>query len=189
MALTQSAQLALQTPAPFFSLEGSEGETVSLDDFADAPGLLVIFLCNHCPYVVHVADAIAALAQDLQAQGIAVVGINSNDTDAYPTDSLPRMAEEKARRGYVFPYLLDKTQEVAKAFQAACTPEFYLFDEGRSLVYRGQLDASRPGNEVPPSGDDVRRAVNALVNAQSPLSKQEPSIGCSIKWRPGNAPA
>lgn len=188
MALTQSSQLALQTQAPFFSLKSTEGEVVSLSDFAGAPALLVIFLCNHCPYVIHVADAVAALTRELTAQGIAVVGINSNDTDAYPADSLPRMTEEKTKRGYVFPYLLDTTQEVAKAFQAACTPEFYLFDEGRALVYRGQLDASRPGNSVQPSGDDVRRAVDALKKGEPPLTKQQPSIGCNIKWRPGNAP-
>jgi peroxiredoxin len=187
MALTQSSQLALQTLAPSFSLESTEGDVVSLTDFDDAPALLVIFLCNHCPYVIHVADAIAALARDLTAQEIAVVGINSNDTDAYPADSLPRMAEEKTKRGYVFSYLLDKTQDVARAFQAACTPEFYLFDERRALVYRGQLDASRPGNGIQPSGDDIRRAVEALKNGQPPLSKQDPSVGCNIKWRPGKA--
>jgi thiol-disulfide isomerase/thioredoxin len=148
-----------------------------------APALLVIFLCNHCPYVKHVRAALAALTREYQARGVAIVGINSNDATAYPEDSPARMVEEKAQAGYVFPYLYDESQQVARAYQAACTPDFFLFDKDRRLVYRGQMDASRPGNGKPNDGADLRAALDAVLAGQSPSSQQIPSMGCNIKWK------
>lgn len=161
---------------------------VSLADFADRPALLVIFLCNHCPYVVHLRVKIAQLTREFHASGVGVVGINANDPERYPADSPARMSEEIRTAGYLFPYLFDATQSVAKAYRAACTPEFYLFNDRRRLVYRGQFDDSRPGNGRPVTGADVRAAVDALLAGQPPLAKQIPSVGCNIKWRPGNEP-
>jgi len=183
MALTPSTMRPLGTPAPDFRLTDTEGRMVSLSDFAGAPALLVIFLCNHCPYVKHVRAALAALTREYQARGVAIVGINSNDATAYPDDSPERMVEEKAQAGYVFPYLYDESQQVARAYQAACTPDFFLFDKDRRLVYRGQMDASRPSNGQPNDGADLRAALNAVLAGQAPSPKQIPSMGCNIKWK------
>ena len=188
MVKTASTMLPLGVKAPDFSLPDVGGKRVSLADFSDAPALLVIFMCNHCPYVKHVAAGLAALAKDYQQRGVAVVGINSNYVDSFPEDSPAKMAEEVKLRGYTFPYLYDETQAVAKAYRAACTPDFYVFDQKRKLVYRGQMDSSRPGGELPVTGKDLRAALDAVL-AKRPVSiSQTPSIGCNIKWRPGNEP-
>jgi peroxiredoxin len=185
---TASTMLPLGVTAPDLSLPDTKGKLVSLSDFADAPALLVIFLCNHCPYVKHVAAAMAELAADYQSCGAAVVGINSNDVEAYPDDSPAKMAEEAEAHHYTFPYLYDATQAVAKAYRAACTPDFYVFDGQRKLVYRGQMDSSRPGNGVPVTGEDLRAALDAVLSGQPVPPEQKPSLGCNIKWKPGNEP-
>lgn len=188
MVKTASTMRKLGTPAPDFKLTNIDGRLVGLHDFDDQPALLVIFMCNHCPFVKHVADGLAQLARDYQPRGVAVVGINSNDAATNPQDSPEQMVHEAELRGYSFPYLYDETQEVAQAYGAACTPDFFLYDKGRKLVYRGQLDASRPGNGVPVTGSDLRAALDALL-ADKPLpEKQIPSIGCNIKWQEGNEP-
>ena len=189
MALVHSTMLPLGTPAPGFSLpEPYTGGTVSLSDFDGAPALLVAFLCNHCPYVKHIADHFAAVAGDFRVDGAAVVGINSNDVTTHPDDGPEEMKGEVEWRGYTFPYLYDETQEVAKAYRAACTPDFFLFDADRRLAYRGQFDASRPSADVIVSGSDLRAAMNAVLAGRMPAAEQVPSIGCNIKWRPGNEP-
>lgn len=188
MVLTASTMLSLGAAAPAFVLPDTAGNTVRLNDFREAAGLLVVFLCNHCPYVKHVQHELAALGREYQPRGIAMVGINSNDGAAYPEDSFARMVEEARRVGYPFPYLHDATQEVAKAYRAACTPDFFLFDRDRRLVYRGQLDDARPGKNVPVTGRDLRRALEALLADRPVEGEQQPSMGCNIKWRPGNAP-
>ncbi len=188
MVLTPSTMLPLGTKAPDFSLPNIDGREVALADFAGAPALLVIFLCNHCPYVKHVAAGVAQLARDYQARGVAVVGISSNDVDNYPADSPERMVAEAEERGYTFPYLYDETQAVAKAYRAACTPDFYVFDQQQKLVYRGQMDASRPNSGIPVTGEDLRRALDAVLMG-SPISpEQRASIGCNIKWKRGAEP-
>jgi peroxiredoxin len=188
MSLTPSTMLDLGTPAPEFCLPDSNGNEVCLDDFTESPVLLIVFMCNHCPYVKHIADAFRDFVCEYQDKGLAVVGISSNDALAYPDDGPERMAEEVTRRGYTFPYLYDESQEVAKAYHAACTPDFFLFDQDRKLAYRGQFDNSRPGNNEPITGKDLREAVDALVAGKQPPADQIPSIGCNIKWRPGNEP-
>ena len=188
MVKTASTMLSLGTEAPDFSLPDTAGSMVSPSDCADAPALLVIFMSNHCPFVKHVAEQLAALAGEYQARGVAVVGINSNDVDNYPDDSPEKMVEEVANRGYTFPYLFDATQEVAQAYRAACTPDFFVFDGDRKLVYRGQLDDSRPGNGKPVTGADLRAALDAVLAGDSVAEAQVPSIGCNIKWKPGNEP-
>jgi peroxiredoxin len=188
MALTPSTMLPLGTPAPPFRLPDPAGRLVALEDFANEPALLVMFLCNHCPYVQHVADGIARLVRDYAGKGLAAVAINANDVAKYPADAPAKMAEEAKRRGYTFPYLYDESQAVAKAYRAACTPEFYLFDRERRLVYRGQLDASRPGNAVPVTGADLRAALDALLRGAPVPGDQKPSMGCNIKWTPGHEP-
>ena len=188
MVKTASTMLSLGTVAPDFSLPDPEGTRVSLSDFRDAPALLVVFMCNHCPYVKHVACGLAALARDYQGKGVAVAGINSNDWTSYPDDSPAKMAEEIKQRGYTFPYLYDELQEAAKLYQAACTPDFYLFDRERRLVYRGQMDDSRPGSDIPVTGKDLRAALDAVLAGKPVSQDQKPSIGCNIKWRPGNEP-
>jgi peroxiredoxin len=188
MVQTASTMLSLGVKAPDFSLPDVNGKKVSLVDFADAPALLVIFLCNHCPYVKHVADALAELAKEYQQRGVAVVGINSNDIAAFPEDAPAKMAEEVKLRGYSFPYLYDEKQAVAQAYRAACTPDFYVFDRQRKLVYRGQMDASRPGNGIAVTGADLRAALDAVLANQPVSAEQKPSIGCNIKWMPGNEP-
>ncbi len=188
MALTPSTMLPLGTQALNFRLPDTEGKVVALDDFRDAPALLVVFLCNHCPYVKHIRQELARLAKDYQRRGVAVVGINSNDAAGYPDDRPEMMVKEKAEIGYTFPYLYDESQEVAKAYQAACTPDFYVFDRERKLVYRGQMDGSRPGNTIPVTGQDLRSALDAVLAGRPVSPEQRPSLGCNIKWKPGNEP-
>lgn len=188
MARTSSTMLELGTVAPPFRLPDTQGRPVSLDDFRDADALLVIFMCNHCPYVKHLRGALAALACDYQVKSLAIVGINSNDAQNYPDDSPAKMAEEVVSAGYVFPYLYDESQAVAKAYRAACTPDFFLFDGERRLVYRGQFDDSRPGNNVEVTGRDLRTAIDAVLAHKSVNADQKPSLGCNIKWKPGNEP-
>jgi peroxiredoxin len=188
MALTPSTMLPLGTTAPDFQLPDTTGKIVSLADLRDQPALLVVFMCNHCPYVKHIRAGLAQLARDYLPRGAAIVGINSNDVANYPGDSPARMAEEVKSAGYAFPYLYDETQAVAKAYRAACTPDIYLFDRNRKLVYRGQFDDSRPGNGLPVTGQDLRAALDAVLAGKPVPAKQTPSIGCNIKWKPGNEP-
>ena len=189
MARTPSTMLELGTPAPDFSLpEPATGKTVSLADFQGAPGLLVIFMCNHCPYVKHIRHALADFACEYQPKGLKIVGINANDAENYPDDSPAKMVEEVNELGLTFPYLYDENQVVAKAYMAACTPDLYLFDAAQKLVYRGQFDASRPGNNITVTGTDLRAAVDALLTGKPVSADQKPSLGCNIKWKPGNEP-
>lgn len=187
MVAVNSTMLPLGTQAPAFRLPDTSGKTVSTDDFKGAAALLVVFMCNHCPYVKHLRPALAQLARDYAPRGVAVVGINSNDAANYPDDNPAKMAEEVKSAGYIFPYLYDESQDVAKAYRAACTPDFYLFDNEQRLVYRGQFDDSRPGGATA-SGKDVRQALDAVLAGKSVSSNQKPSIGCNIKWKPGNEP-
>jgi len=180
--------LELGTAAPDFSLPDTEGRVRSLSEFADSKGLLVVFMCNHCPYVKHIQHALAELADEYMGKGIAVVGISSNSVESHPQDGPDAMREEAARVGYHFPYLYDASQETAKAYRAACTPDIFLFDESRKLVYRGQFDDSRPRNNLPVTGADLRAALEAMLAGQPPLAEQKASIGCNIKWKPGNEP-
>ena len=186
MAAVESQMLALGTSAPAFSLPDPDGEVHSLRDGAAA--YLVMFICNHCPFVKHVREELARIGRDYSARNVAIYAINSNDATTYPGDSPVKMKEEAAAWGYVFPYLYDATQEVAKAYRAACTPDFFLFDADLRLVYRGQLDDSRPSNDIPVDGHDVRAALDALLGGEPVPSSQKASIGCNIKWRPGNEP-
>jgi len=186
--LTASTMCPLGTPPPDFRLPDPEGRTVSLDDFQQASALLVAFICNHCPYVQHIRRGLAAFAREYQAKGLAIVGINSNDAGEYPEDSPQKMVDEVKAAGYVFPYLYDETQAVAKAYRAACTPDLFLFDRSRALVYRGQFDDSRPGNGVPVTGKDLRAAADAALAGRTIPAGQKPSIGCNIKWKAGNEP-
>ena len=188
MARTPSTMLALGTRAPDFALPDYDGRKHALQDMAAAPALLVAFICNHCPFVRHVRSEFAAFAREYRARGLAVVAINSNDLDAYPQDGPEAMRAEVAEFGYEFPYLVDATQAVAKAYRAACTPDFFLFDAQRRLVYRGQFDDSRPGNGRPVTGADLRAAVDRTLAGDAPSPDQLPSLGCNIKWRPGNEP-
>lgn len=189
MPATPSTMIPLGTPAPNFALSDATAKQVSLEDFSDRPVLLVMFICNHCPFVKHVRSEIAAIAREYQPRGVGVVAINANDAERYPDDSPGAMAEEAQNAGYTFPYLYDATQEVAKAYSAACTPDFFVFDRERRLVYRGQLDDSRPNNGVPVTGRDLRAALDAALAGAPPIPEQKPSIGCNIKWKPGNEPA
>jgi thiol-disulfide isomerase/thioredoxin len=161
---------------------------VSLADFRDAPALLVMFICNHCPYVKHVQPELARIGRDYGPRGVGIVAVSSNDAAAYPDDGPGLMREEKARVGYPFPYLYDETQQVAKAYRAACTPDFFLFDRDRRLRYRGQLDDSRPKNSTPVTGRDLRVALDAVLAGRAVPGEQRPSIGCNIKWKVGEAP-
>jgi peroxiredoxin len=188
MAATPSTMLALGTRAPDFRLPDTTGKMVALKDFEGAPALLVVFLCNHCPFVKHIRQGLADLARELQARDVAVVGISANDVTTHPEDSPVQMAKEAKEAGYPFPYLYDESQEVAKAYRAACTPDFYLFDHEQRLAYRGQMDGSRPGNDLPVSGADLRAALDALLAGRPVPPEQRPSIGCNIKWRRGNEP-
>ncbi len=179
-------QLEVGASAPPFRLPDGRGRQFSL---ADAKGpVLVAFLCNHCPFVKHIREGFAALTAEYAAKGVATFGINSNDTVAYPDDAPERMLEESQDAGYTFPYLVDETQEVAKAYGAACTPDFFVFDKDRKLVYRGQMDDSRPGNNRTVTGADLRSALEAAL-AGRPMREQKPSMGCNIKWKPKNEPA
>jgi peroxiredoxin len=188
MVLTPSTMIPLGTQAPDFSLMNVDGQTVSLADVSGQSALLIVFMCNHCPYVKHVAQGLADLAREYQQRGVAVVGINSNDTSNYPADSPEQMVLEAENRGYTFPYLFDETQEIAKAYRAACTPDFYVFDKRQKLVYRGQMDASRPQSGVPVTGVDLRAALDAVLAGKPVATEQKPSIGCNIKWKPGGEP-
>lgn len=180
--------LALGTRAPDFRLPDTDGRIVSLADFTDARALLVMFICNHCPYVKHVQHELARIGRDYGPRGVGMVAISANDAAAYPDDGPVRMREEKARVGYPFPYLYDETQAVAKAYRAACTPDLFLFDRDRRLVYRGQLDDSRPKNAKPVTGRDLRAALDLVLQGKPVPAEQVPSVGCNIKWKPGNAP-
>ena len=188
MVRTASTMLPLGTAAPNFSLPDYDGKMWSLDDFRGHRGLLVVFMCNHCPYVKHVAPELARLADDYHARGIAVIGISSNDIVAHPDDSPEMMKQEALERGYHFPYLYDETQQVAVAYHAACTPDFYLFDANMHLAYRGQLDDTRPKQEQSPNGKDLRQALDALLAGEQIPEPQKPSIGCNIKWKTGAEP-
>ena len=186
---TSSAMLPLGTAAPSFSLRDVvNGQIYSIDSFADKIALLVMFICRHCPYVVHVEQELAKIGQDYRDSGLGIIAISSNDPVGYPDDAPAKLKEMAQRLGFTFLYCHDETQEVAKAYRAACTPDFYLFDRDRRLVYRGQLDDSRPGNNKPVTGRDLRSAVQAVLVGKSVNGNQRPSIGCSIKWKPGNAP-
>ena len=191
MAATPSTMIALGTEAPDFSLpDPTQGDkTVSLSDFEGAKGYLIMFICNHCPYVKHVRGELARIGKEYQEKGVAVIAVSSNDVANYPDDSPGKMAEEARQFGYTFPYLYDETQEVAKAYSAACTPDFFVFDQDKKLVYRGQLDDSRPKNDEPVTGKDLRAALDALLAGTPIPEQQKPSLGCNIKWKPGNEPA
>lgn len=189
MALTPSTMPPLGMQAPDFSLVNVDGKTVSLSDFADAPALLVVFMCNHCPFVVHVAPELARLAREYQEKGAAIVGISSNDVSTHPADSPEQMVHEVEKQGYTFPYLYDETQEVAQAYGAACTPDFFLFDANQKLAYRGQLDDTRPDSGRSPTGEDLRRALDCVLAGKPVPEPHKPSIGCNIKWAAGSEPA
>ena len=178
-----STTLPLGTKAPHFRLPDPHGKLVSSDDFAGAPALLIVFLCNHCPYVKHVQSSFTALAKEYQARGAGIVGISSNDVVAFPEDGPEKMAEEIVSAGYTFPYLYDESQDVARAYRAVCTPDFFLFDREQRLVYRGQYDGSRPKNNVPVTGVDLQAALDAVLEGRPVAGDQSPSVGCSIKWK------
>ena len=188
MPPVESNMLAIGTDAPDFALSAPDGAVHTLADCTGERGLLVAFICNHCPYVKHVFDELARLDRDLPPQGIGMVGIMSNDVANYPDDAPEKMGETAAANGWSFPYLHDADQAVAKAYMAACTPDFYLFDADRKLVYRGQLDDSRPNSDVPVDGASLREAIGNLLMDEPPMSVQRPSLGCSIKWIPGQEP-
>lgn len=184
MARTPSTMLPLGTPAPAFALpEPLTGKPLSRDDVRGANGLVVMFICNHCPYVKHVRNELIRFARDAQARGVGVVAVSANDAENYPEDSPEKMAAEARQLGYPFPYLHDASQEVAKAYQAACTPDFYCFDAELKLFYRGRLDAATPGNDAANDGADLRAALDAMLAGANPPEPQQPSMGCNIKWR------
>lgn len=187
MAVT-SQMVPLGTPAPDFALPSVDGETVRLSEFADAPALLVVFLCNHCPYVRHIETVLGTTLSAYADRGLAAVGISSNDVESYPDDAPSGMAEQRRRAGFTFPYLYAETQDVAKAYRAVCTPDFFLFDREQRLAYRGQFDGSRPGNGVPVTGDSLGAAVDAVLAGRAVPEPHTPSMGCSMKWKPGNVP-
>ena len=183
MALTPSTMIALGTRAPSFTLPDTRGVMVSLPEPGTHAAVLVVFMCNHCPYVKHVAGELARLGHALPERDVAMFGINSNDAEKYPADSPAAMVQEVAARGYVFPYLFDEDQSVAQAYRAACTPDFFLFDRDLKLVYRGELDDSRPGNGKPVTGAALRAAIDAVLEGRPVSGKQVPSMGCNIKWK------
>jgi peroxiredoxin len=180
--------LALGTQAPDFSLPDTSGNTVTLSDYSSSPALVVAFICNHCPYVKHLHQGLSQFGEDMKSKGVQMVAISSNDAANYPDDNPQKMAQEAKAVGYSFPYLYDETQGVAKAYRAACTPDFFLFDRNQKLVYRGQFDDSRPGSGLPVTGKDLRDAVDALLAGQPVPADQKPSVGCNIKWKAGNEP-
>ena len=188
MAATSSRMLQLGTKAPSFSLINATGGVVSLSNFDEAKVLVVMFIWNHCPYVMHLNKALVEFANDFKAMGVECVAISSNDVEKYPQDGIEFMAQLAKEMCFPFPYLLDETQEIAKAYQAACTPDFYVFDSNKNLYYRGQFDNSRPGNDKLVTGSDLRGATQALLGGKSSYEPQIPSIGCNIKWKPGNEP-
>ncbi len=189
MAATESQMLALGTQAPGFTLPDPDGNRFSFDGSESADAYLVMFICNHCPYVRHVAEELTRIGRDYGPQNVAIYAINSNDYEKYPADAPARMKQEATDWGFNFPYLVDNDQTIANAYQAACTPDMYVFNSERKLVYRGQLDDSRPANNVPVSGSDLRAALDAVLNGTAVPKDQTPSIGCNIKWKPGNEPA
>jgi peroxiredoxin len=186
MALTESIMLPLGTAAPDFELpDVVSGRTISLTNFAGKDALLVMFICRHCPFVKHVQQELARIGRDYAQQPLGIVAISSNDAQTYPADAPDSLREMASELGFTFPYCFDETQDVARAYDAACTPDFYLFDKDRRLVYRGQLDDSRPGNNVPVTGTDLRAAIDAVLQGRPVSGQQKPSIGCNIKWRNG----
>lgn len=190
MAKTPSTMLELGTKAPNFALsDATSGRSVSLSDFKEKKGLLVMFICNHCPFVIHVQKKLAEIGRIYPEKGISVVGISANDVATHPDDSPEKMKTVARENGYTFPYLYDESQSVAKAYKAACTPDFFLFDNSMKLVYRGQLDDSRPGSNVPVTGKDLIAAMDALLAGKSVSQEQRPSLGCNIKWKTGSEPA
>ncbi len=189
MVKTASTMLPLGSQAPEFSLPNVDGSTFSLSDFDGKPGLLVMFICNHCPFVIHLQENLTKFAKEYQAKGLGVVAISSNDVDSYPQDGPEKMQQEAQAHGYTFPYLFDDTQGVAKAYHAACTPDFFLFDANHKLVYRGQFDDSRPDSGIPVTGKDLRAACDQVLAGQSVPADQKPSIGCNIKWKSGSEPS
>jgi len=181
--------LALGTSAPAFSLPDTvSGRTITLDTFAGSKGLLVMFLCPHCPYVKHVQAGLAKLLKEYAGSGLGIVAVSSNDVAQYPEDSPDGLRAQASALGFAFPYCYDETQAVARAYRAACTPDFFLFDAARKLAYRGQMDGSRPKNDVPVTGSDLRAAIDAVLAGRAVSATQRPSIGCNIKWKPGNDP-
>ena len=189
MAAEKSTMLELGTPAPDFDLfDTVSGNSVRLADLADRRALVVVFLCNHCPYVVHIQQGLVDFRNDYAGSEVSIVGISANDAETYPDDAPDRLGAVARERGYGFPVLYDETQEVAKAYTAACTPDLFLFGPNRTLVYRGRFDGSRPGSGVPVTGEDLRAAVDAVLSDRPVSGIQYPSMGCSIKWRPGNEP-
>jgi peroxiredoxin len=188
MVMTASTMLQLGTSAEDFSLPDTKGNIVLLGDFKQAPALLIVFMCNHCPFVKHILSGLIGLVKEYQAKGVAVIGINSNDVANFPEDSPEMMAKATKEYDFPFPYLYDETQEVAKAYRAACTPDFFLFDKAQRLVYRGQMDDSRPGNNIPTTGADLRAAIDAVLAGEQVNAEQKPSVGCNIKWKQGNEP-
>ncbi len=189
MAVTPSTMLELGTQAPDFDLvNAADGRSRSLADFKAKPALLVMFICNHCPYVQHVRGELGRLAADYMPRGLAVAAINANSVETHPQDGPEHMKELARAEGWTFPFLFDETQEVAKKYRAACTPDFFLFDADHKLVYRGQLDDSRPGNSIPVTGRDLRTAIETVLAGGPIRGEQKPSLGCNIKWKPGNEP-
>jgi thiol-disulfide isomerase/thioredoxin len=190
MAATESTMLSLGTTAPAFELpDAVSGRTITLDSFAATRALLVMFICPHCPYVKHIERSLAAMAKDYTGADLAIVAISSNDVAQYPEDGPDGLRKQAADLGFAFPYCYDETQDAAKAYHAACTPDFFLFDGGRRLAYRGQFDDSRPKNDLPVTGRDLRAAIDDVIAGRTPSAAQRPSIGCNIKWKAGSAPA
>ena len=192
MVDTQSTMPELGNMAPDFSLPntnpGFGGDTVSLNDFDEKKGVLVMFICNHCPFVKRIRDGLAQLGKDFEGGDLGIVAICANDQETHPGDSPEKMAEEARNFGYRFPYLHDETQTTAKAYRAACTPDFFLYNQNRELVYRGEFDKARPGNDEPVTGEELRRAIRQVLAGEKVPEEQRPSMGCNIKWRDGNAP-
>ncbi|WP_035989996.1 thioredoxin family protein [Leptolyngbya sp. KIOST-1] len=189
MAMVESTMLPLGTAAPPFELtDVVSGETITLGTFADAPALLVMFICRHCPFVKHVEQELARIGQDYGPQGVGIVTISANSVQTHPQDGPEHLKAQAEALGFTFPYCFDETQAVAKAYTAACTPDFFVFDQAKTLAYRGQLDDSRPGNNLPVTGKDLRAALDAVLAAEAMPGDQKPSIGCNIKWAPGNEP-
>lgn len=189
MVETPSTMLPLGTQAPPFELpDVVSGETVRLEDFSDSDALLVMFICRHCPFVIHIREELARLERDYVDTGLAIVAISSNDAERYPDDSPAKLREMAVELGFEFPLCHDEDQSVAKAYRAACTPDFFVFDEDLRLAYRGQLDDSRPGSTAPVTGADLRAAIDAVLDGREPDDRQKPSMGCNIKWKPGNEP-
>lgn len=190
MVMVESTMLPLGTPAPEFTLtDVVTGSTISLDTFAEAPALLVMFICRHCPFVIHVQSELARIGQDYGPKGVGIVAISANSVQTHPQDGPDNLKAQAETFGFTFPYCFDATQEVAKQYTAACTPDFFVFDGEKRLVYRGQLDDSRPSNGIPVTGKDLRAALDAVLAGDPVAADQRPSIGCNIKWAPGNEPA